>query len=335
MSDPNQNFQAPPPPSAADPEAERQRPANLMWAGAGLIVIGIIIVVLGIPGLALITGGIGTGASVCCLGILFIGFSFMRLPAVKDPPPKMSAAATLTGIFFEPTNVFRNLRAHPQWLGAILLVGIVNGAYSVAFNHRLTPERIINFTMDKLEDSPIKPPPEAMAKARTDGVEQAKSLTYQAGDFVKKVVGAFFAVAFIAALCLLGVLAFGGRMHYWQTYAAIAFVTFPTTLIQKGISFLILYLKSPDDIHPILGQESLVYDNLGLLVAAKDHPVIFVIATSIGVLSFYRLWLTGTGLREAGYKVSSSAAWGVTITIFLLFLLLGMAAAMLFGSMFG
>jgi hypothetical protein len=259
----------------------------------------------------------------------------MRLPAVKDPPPKMSSATTLTGIFFEPTNVFRNLRAHPQWLAAIMVVGIMNGAYSVAFNHRLTPERIINFTMDKLENSPIKPPPEAMAKARTDGVEQAKSLTFQVGDFVKKVVGAFFAVAFIAALCLLGVLAFGGRMHYWQTYAAIAYVTFPATLIQKGISFLILYLKSPDDIHPLLGQESLVYDNLGLLVAAKDHPVIFVIATSIGVLSFYRLWLTATGLREAGYKVGSSAAWGVTITIFLLFLLLGMAAAMLFGSMFG
>jgi len=247
----------------------------------------------------------------------------------------MSTGATLTGIFFEPTSVFRNLRAHPQWMAAILLVGIVNGAYSVAINHRLTPERIINFTMDKLEESPIKPPPEAMAKARTEGVEQAKAPTYQAGDFVKKVVSAFFGVAFVAALCLLGVLAFGGRMHFWQTYAAIAYVTFPFTMIQKAISFIILYLKSPDDIHPLLGQESLVYDNLGLLVAAKDHPVIFVMATSIGVLSFYRLWLTATGLREAGYKVSSTAAWGVTITLFVLFLLLGMAAAMLFGSMFG
>ena len=310
MSDPNPEFQPPPPP-AIEPEPERRRPTNLMWAGVALIVIGIIIVVLGIPGLALIVGGIGTGAAVCCLGILFFAFSFLRLPAVKDPPPKMSTGAMLTGIFFEPTSVFRNLRAHPQWMAAILLVGIVNGAYSVAFNHRLTPERIINFTMDKLEESPIKPPPEAMAKARTEGVEQAKAPTYQAGDFVKKVVSAFFGVAFVAALCLLGVLAFGGRMHFWQTYAAIAYVTFPFTMIQKAISFIILYLKSPDDIHPILGQESLVYDNLGLLVAAKDHPVIFVMATSIGVLSFYRLWLTATGLREAGYKVSSTAAWGV------------------------
>ena len=166
--------------------------------------------------------------------------------------------------------------------------GLLNGIYVAAFVHRLTPERIINFTVDKLEESPIKPPPEALAKMRTDGVEQQKAVEQQIGNVLKSLVGHFFGVAFLAALCLLGVLAFGGRMHYWQTYAVVAYVTLPFTIIQKGISFLILYLKSPDDIHPLLGQETLVYDNLGLLVSAKDHPVIFVIATSIGVLSFYR-----------------------------------------------
>ena len=42
---------------------------------------------------------------------------------------------------------------------------------------------------------------------------------------------------------------------------------------------------------------------------------------------------------EVGFTVGAGHFhqwnWGVTITIFLLFLLLGMAAAMLFGSMFG
>lgn len=330
----NQAFQ-PPPPSVIQPEPERSRPTNLMFAGIALVVIGIVIVVLGLPMIGLIVGGIGTGLAVCVLGILFFGFSFMRLPAVENAPPKMSTVGTLTAIFFEPTSVFRNLRAHPQFLAAILIAGAMNGAYSVAFTHRLTPERIINFTMDKLEDSPIKPPPEAMAKARTEGVEQAKAITFQVGDFVKKVVSAFFGVAFVAALALLGVLVFGGRMHYWQTYAVVAYVSFPVVLIQKVISFVILYLKSPDDIHPLLGQETLVYDNLGLLIVAKDHPVLFVIATSVGVLSFYRVWLTATGLREGGYKVSSSAGWGTAITVFGLFLLLGIAAAAVFGSMFG
>jgi hypothetical protein len=327
MSDPNQEFQPPPPPMT-EAEPERQRPANLLWAGIALIVLGIIVLVGGIVGF--IPGGVGTGISLCLLGVLLSALSFTHLPYVPDPPPPMSTFGRLGGIFFEPTSVFRNLRAHPRWLAAILVVGVLNAAYITAFTRRITPERIINFTVDKLEESPIKPPPEALAKMRTDGVEQAKSPAQQAGNVVKTIVGAFFSTAFIAALCLLGVLAFGGRMHFWQAYAVVAYVNVPFTVIQKVISFIILFVKSPDDIHPILGQETLVYDNLGLLVTAKDHPVLFVVATSIGVLSFYRLWLTATGLREGGYKVSSSAGWGVAITLFVLFLLLGMAIAAIF-----
>jgi len=211
----------------------------------------------------------------------------------------------------------------------------LNGAYAVAFVHRLTPERIINFTADKLEESPFKPPPEVLAKMRTEGVEQQKALTQQAGNIVKSVVQTCFGLAFVAALCLLGVMAFGGRMHFWQAYAVVGYVIFPATLITRLVSFIVLYIKSPDDIHPILGQETLLHDNLGLLVSSKDHPVLFVVAASIGVLSFYRLWLTATGLRLGGYKVSSSAGWGVAITLFVLVLLIGMGIAAIFPSFLG
>jgi hypothetical protein len=331
MSDPNQPFQPPPPP-ATEVEPERKRPANLLWAGVALVVLGIIICIGGIA--SFIPGGVGTGLSVAALGVLFFALSFTSLPNVPDPPPPMSVFERLAGTFYEPTAVFRNLRAHPRWLAAILIIGCLNAAYITAFYHRLTPERIINYTMDKLEESPIKPPPEAMAKARTQGVEQAKSPIFQAGTALKTVVGAFFTIAIFAGLYLLGVLAFGGRMHFWQAYAVAAHVAFPVTVIQKVISFIILFIKSPDDIHPILGQETLVTDNLGILFKAAEHPVLFVAAMSIGILSFYKLWLTATGLREGGYKVSSSAAWGVAITLWILGLLLGLGSAAIFGSFF-
>ena len=51
---------------------------------------------------------------------------------------------------------------------------------------------------------------------------------------------------------------------------------------------------------------------------------------AIGILSFYRLWLTAKGLREAGYKVSSTAGWSVAITLWVLALLFGMAIAAIF-----
>src|SRR6266478_8906854 len=197
MSDPNQEFQVPPPP-AIGVAPERQRPANLLWAGVALVVIGIIVLIGGIANF--IPGGLGTGGAICALGVLFFGFSFISLPYVPEAPPPMSTAGRLAGIFFEPTGVFRNLRAHPRWLAAILIMGCLNAAYITAFYYRLTPDRIINYTMDKLEESPIKPPPEAMAKARTQGVAQERSPIFQAGKAVKTIIGAFFGLAIFAGL---------------------------------------------------------------------------------------------------------------------------------------
>jgi hypothetical protein len=329
MSDPNQGFQAPPPPTIAD-EPERVRASKLLVPGVVLVVLGIIICVGGIAGF--IPAGVGTGLAVAALGVLFFALSFTSLPSVPNPPPPMSTVGTLTGIFFEPTNVFRNLRAHPRWLAAILIMGCLNAAYLGAFYQRLTPERIVDYTFEKLKDSPIKPPEDRMAIARQQALDAAKLPLARAGNAVKTIVGAFFLSAFFAGLYLLGVLAFGGRMHFWQAYSVSAYVSFPVIVIQRVISILILYIKSPDDIHPLMGQETLVTDNLGILFKAADHPVMFVAGTFIGILSFYKLWLTATGLREGGYKVSSSAGWGVAITLWVLSLLLGLVAAAVFGG---
>ena len=332
MSDPNQAFQPPPPPPIQT-EPERPRPTWLISAAIGVFVLGIIIIALNIAGV--LTSAIGTGAAVCALGIMFFAFSFMRLPAVPDAPPKMSTAATLAGIFFEPTRVFRNLRAHPRWLAAILIAGIISAVYTTAFYRRVGPERIVNFTYDAIEQGPLKPPPDQLAKSRQEELDKASSRSAQVTNAISTVALGFFGVAFLAALCLVGVLAFGGRMHYWQTFSVVAYVGFPVTLIQKLISFLVLYLKAPEDIHPLLGQESLVYDNLALLVSSKDHPILYTFLATFGVIMLYRVWLTATGLREGGYKVSSTAAWGVTITLTLLFLVFRLAAAAIFPSFLG
>jgi hypothetical protein len=304
-----------------------------MWTGIALFVIGVLVVGLGL--LKVLPGMAGTGGAVCALGVLFFAFSFMRLPAIAGAPAKMSVPATLVGIFFEPTRVFQNLRAHPQWLAAILIAGILGGAYLNTFYYRLTPDRVVGFKWDAIEQGPLKPPPDQLAQSRQAELDDQKSTAGKIGNVVNAIVGGFFMLAFVAALCLLGVLAFGGRMHYWQAFSVIAYVHFPFTVIEKAISFLVLFLKAPEDVHPILGQQTLVYDNLGLLLSSKEHPVLYVLAAAIGVLSFYRLWLTAVGLREGGYKVSSTAGWGVAITLFILFLLLGMGMAAIFPSFFG
>lgn len=108
--------------------------------------------------------------------------------------------------------------------------------------------------------------------------------------------------SFVAALYLLGILIFGGRINFWQSLAVTFYASLPIVVIQKLVSLVILYIKSPDDIHPILGQETLVQDNLGVLFTPAQHPVLFVAATVIGVLSFYGLWLRARACNTVGLK---------------------------------
>jgi uncharacterized membrane protein len=332
MSEPNSDFQAPPPPTT-QPELVTPRPTKLRPIAIGLFVVGIIVFIAGIA--KILPGGLWTGLAFACWGILLFAFSFIPLPqttGAEEPP--MSALQKLTGIFYEPTRVFRNLRVHPHWLAALLVLGSVNAIYTAAFVQRLTPERIVDFTMEKLADSPIKPPPEAMEKAKDDALQQAKQPIQRIQTAAKSFLGVFVFASFVAALCLLGVLAFGGRINYWQAFAAVLYAYVPIAVISKLLSLVILFIKSPDDIHPVLGAETLVTDNLGVLFAPAQHPALYVLGSAIGVLSFYGLWLRAKGLADAGQKVSSSVGWGVTITLWVLGVILGMILATLFSSFF-
>jgi hypothetical protein len=100
--------------------------------------------------------------------------------------------------------------------------------------------------------------------------------------------------------------------------------------VQKLLSLVLLYVKAPEDIHPILGAETLVQDNLGILFSPAEHPVLFVLASSIGLLSLYSLWLKALGLRNAGTKVSSGTGWGAAITMWVLGVVLVVAITALF-----
>jgi hypothetical protein len=63
--------------------------------------------------------------------------------------------------------------------------------------------------------------------------------------------------------------------------------------------------------------------------------VLFVIASWIGILSFYGLWLKAKGLHHGGTRVSSSAGWGVAITMWLIGLVLVTIITALFPGFIG
>jgi len=330
MSDPNQ-FQPPPPPGAPQLPSAGPRPAKLRPVAIGLAVAGLLILVGGIA--KILPGGFFTGLAFLFWGLLLVGLSFIRLPdeSVSDEPP-MSPVQKVLGVFYEPTRVFRNLRAHPRWVAAFLVIVFAQAIYTVAFVQRVTPERIVNYTMDKLADSPIKPPPERMEKAKDDAMLQAKQPIQRVQTAMKTFVGVFVLGAIVAGLYLVCIMIFGGRMNFWQALAVYFYASLPVVLISKLLSLVILFIKSPDDIHPILNQETLVQDNLGVLFNPAEHPVLFVAASVVGVLSLYGLWLRAKGLQNGGTKVNGTAAWGATIIVFAIWFLFALSITAIFPS---
>jgi Yip1 domain len=276
--------------------------------------------------------GFGPGAALCALGIALFGLSFVpRGEEISDAPAPMSFFDKLTGIFFEPSAVFRNLRAHPRWLFALLLTTLLSFAYATAFTYRLTPERIVSFTTDKVVER-FNIPAEQAQQMKTQQIEEAKSPTRTAGRAVTTFVGAFFVTALLAALYMVAVLLFGGRLGFWQAFSVLAWASVPVVIIGRVLSLVLLYVKDPDDIHPLLGQGTLVTDNLGALVKAAEHPVLFTVLSFFGVLSFYGLWLVATGLRNAGTRVKPSTAWTIAIIFWLIAMLMAAGVSALFGN---
>ena len=84
---------------------------------------------------------------------------------------------------------------------------------------------------------------------------------------------------------MLFVMAMGGKIHFWQSFAAVIYASFPVAVIRFVLNALILYLKDPTDIHPIMGQQTLVQDSLNFLVLPSEHPVLYAL---LGAFSLWR-----------------------------------------------
>ena len=332
MSTPHDSaFQAPPA-ATPEPEPKAPRPTRLLWPMAiGLFVLGFIFLGGGIA--KLLPGGVRAGGSLCFFGLLLFALSFIRLPRLPNPEPPLSWFEKVTGIFYEPARVFRNLRFNPTWIGAFLTIWVLTVIYSTAFIQRITPERIVEHTVEKVSQMgpPFAPPPEAIDRMRTDQMEAYKNPVQRVGGTLSTMVAIFVLGGVIpAALSLLGVLVFGGRINFWQALAVIFYALLPIVVIQKILGLVILYLKAPEDLHPILNQETTLQDNLGILLSPADHPVLFVIASFIGLTSLYWLWLRARGLHYGGTRVSKGQGWGVAITLWLLLLIFGVIITALF-----
>ncbi len=300
---------------------------------AGIIVaaVGFVISVLSITGI--IPGITSTGVVLILFGGLIIGLSFVDGPNDVETE-RMSTASTLGNMFFSPADVFKNLRQHPRWLVAALIMSVLSATYTNLFLARLGPDRVANFAIDKTLEIPMVRDNEQARKGVEEGRAKAladnKDPVIRAGQSVSGFAGAAFGYAFLALIFFLFAMAMGGQINFWQAFAVAVYASFPVAVIRFVLNTVILYIKDPDDIHPILGQQALIQDNLGFLVLPSEHPVIFTLLASISILFFYWIWMIATGLKNGGEKVTGTIAWSAAVSIYFFLVFFGAAMAALF-----
>lgn len=298
-----------------------------------LLVAGIILLALSLK-VPSIRPLLSIGGFAIFLGLVSVGLSFVQRPDSTTDPEPMSFSERMLGIFLEPTRTFQNLRRHPRWLAAMLLMGLTSGAYSVAFIQRMTPERIADTMSGKqieaAESFGATLPPEAKADMKAQTLQGFKTPAGQAAIFLTSFSNNLLGVIVLGALFMLLGLAFGGKINYWQGVSIAAHASLPGRLLENILSAIVMYLKPAEDLDPLKGlQRGLVSADLSLLTKAAEHPVLYTILSFAGVFTIYWLWLMATGLRHGSEKMSSGGAWGITLAIFfaLFMLAVGMSAA--------
>ncbi|HYG82591.1 MAG TPA: YIP1 family protein, partial [Pyrinomonadaceae bacterium] len=217
---------------------------------------------------------------------------------------------------------------------------VVNVIFQMALTQRLGVER---FAEDRANRR-IEAGAYQSDKISADDYRQASIREARANETLSKVTAPFWfagsillVMLVLAGLYLLSVMAFGGRMNFWQALSVAVYGSLPPAVVSTVLSLVLLYIQSPDDIIPLQAERhGLARADLGLLFNATnpivntlERPVVYTLASSIGLFQLYGWWVTVQGLKNAGEKISGGSAWAIAIILWLLGMIFLTALAVL------
>lgn len=250
--------------------------------------------------------------------------------AATQPPlpdgPKMSTVETLTSIFFEPGRTFESLRAHPRFIAATLITAILTCVFTFVFFRRAGYENVMRAA---IENSPRA---DQMTPEQKEGaVAFYQNPVLKAINYISPLIAVAIIYAAGAAIYMLGVMLVGRSITYLQSLSVWAYSSFAPNLLTILVSFILIFLKSQEELETMQPGRSLARANLAILVDPKATPVLAALLGSFDVFIFYGLFLAALGLRTVA-RLSSGAAWGIVIGLWLIGIVIKIALAAATGT---
>jgi len=238
------------------------------------------------------------------------------------PPPErieapeqaeMSEAATLGNIFIEPERTFQDLRRKPRFIMAGLIIAILVTGYTFALRSKIGDEGMRRFMTDQIEKSPQG------ANLSNEQKQNAINLQMKIGAYTRFAIPVFVIISFLIGGLLYwgGAKAFGGEGTFLQNMSVWIYSGFPPAVIGMIANFIVLALKSADDIDLGLSQRGLINANLGFFLDGHAMPVLTTLLSTIDLFAIWGWILAAIGLRVTN-RLSKGSAWAVVIIVVLI-----------------
>ena len=229
--------------------------------------------------------------------------------------PKMSEIGTIFNIFLEPGKTFEDLRRKPRFIVAGLIMAVMFGVFAISFQKKLGEERYRSFIIEQNEKSPQFDSMNPAQKA------QAVDFGLKIQQFVPYVLPVILFIGYFIGglLYWLGLKAVGGSGKYLQSVSVFVYSSFPPFFTQMLANFVLLFIKSADDIDIADSQRGLLNANPTMFFNGKDTPVLTTLVSTLDLFAVWGVILAVIGLHKIG-RISRGTAIALALVIHLIWI---------------
>ena len=238
----------------------------------------------------------------------------VQQPEVKEAP-EISEVGSLGTIFFEPERTFKDFKRKPRFVLAGIIIALLVTAYTFGIAMKVGEAGFRSFVAEQIDKSPRADSLSAEQKAGAIDMQVTIS------KYTRFAVPVFVFISFVIGglLYWLASKAFGGNGSFLENMSVWVYSGLPPAVISMIANFIVLAMKSADDIDLAASQRGLLHANLSFFVDGKAHPML---ATVLSTFDFFAIWgwiLAAIGLSTVN-RLSKASSW----TIVLLLVLVGL-----------
>jgi len=228
-------------------------------------------------------------------------------------PPQMSEIGTIANVFIEPENTFKDMVRKPRWIIAGILISLLVGVYSVGLQMKVGEAGMRSFIAEQVNKGFGADSMSAEQKAAT--VDMQVSIN----KYTQYAVPVFVFISFFVGgfLYWIGSKAFGGTGGFFQNISVWIYSSLPPTIVAMIANFIVLALKSADEIDLATSQRGLLQASPAFFVDGKAHPVISTFLSTFDLFAIWGWILAAIGLSVVN-KMSKGASWGLILIIVLI-----------------